>query len=145
MALREGRNKFRLSALALAHYRNGQFGQTVALLQEAISLPDAIPNNEAAFPLALAYRGLGQEQESRRWYQLGVLELRNAIPPNSSDPAPWEVSHWLGVNVWYREAKAVFEPSEPRTPPGDDTPTDVPAPQRALDERAARLHSWRAT
>ena len=30
--------------------------------------------------------------------------------------APWSPSHWLGVNVWYREAKAVFEPTEPQAP-----------------------------
>jgi hypothetical protein len=62
--------------------------------------------------LALAYRALGQEEEGRKWYQIGVAELEALTPRDPGDAvqcAPWG---WMGFNVWYREAKAVFEPPE---------------------------------
>ncbi|HUT91553.1 MAG TPA: protein kinase [Thermoguttaceae bacterium] len=117
LSLRNGRNKFTLHALALAHYRAGQFDQAVTLLQEAIDLPkERMAKSEAAFPLALAYRGLGQEEEGRKWYQTGVAELEWIKSRKPDDPVSWGSSHWLNVNVWYREAKAVFEPTEPQGP-----------------------------
>ena len=108
LAVRSRREKFTLQALAHAYYRAGRFDQTVKLLQEAMTLSDPEPQSNAAFPLALAYHGLGQKEESRKWYKIGIAELENITPRNPGDPVSWAPGHWLGVNVWYREAKAVF-------------------------------------
>ncbi len=39
-----------------------------------------MPRTEVAFYLALAYPGLGQEDEARKWYQDGVHDF-NALGP----------------------------------------------------------------
>jgi tetratricopeptide (TPR) repeat protein len=117
LAISSGRNKFTLEILAHARYRAGQLDQAVSLLQEAMDLPKGMmPKSAAAFPLALAHHGLGQEEESRKWYQIGVAELENITPRERDIPVSWACPHWLIVNVWYREAKTVFEPGEPQGP-----------------------------
>jgi WD40 repeat protein len=130
LAMRSERNKFTLKALALARYRNGEFGEAARLLQEAMELPQPMPRSAAAFPLALAYRELGEQEESRKWYQLGISELPSVTPQM---PARWALSHWLGVNVWYREAKAVFEPTGPNGAPSE-TPPAAKAPELTKPE-----------
>jgi WD40 repeat protein/serine/threonine protein kinase len=121
LAVSSGRNKFTLQSLAYARFRAGQFDEAVKLLQEAMALPDAMPKSQAAFPLALAYRGLGQEEESRNWYQIGVDKLERITPRNPDDPVSWAPGHWLGVNVWYREAKTVFESADSQTPKTEES------------------------
>ena len=117
LSLRSGRNKYRLQALALACNRASQFDQAVTILQEGMDLPKGMmPKSAAAFPLALAHRGLGQEEEARKWYQIGVTELEWIKPQKQDHPVSWASWHWLTVNVWYREAKAVFEPDEAQGP-----------------------------
>lgn len=93
LALSSGRNKFTLWPLAVARYRAGQFDQAARLLQEAMDLSEGMPQSEAAFPLALSYRGLGQHEESRKWYAIGVSRLKNATPPDPDDAATWAPSH----------------------------------------------------
>jgi tetratricopeptide (TPR) repeat protein len=114
LAINAHRNKFTLNALAWAHYRAGQFDQTLQVLQEAMELPEPMLTSQAAFPLSLAYRGLGQEEEGRKWYRIGVANLDRVTPRTPYDSVPWAHEHWIGVNVWYREAKAVFEPTDPQ-------------------------------
>jgi tetratricopeptide (TPR) repeat protein len=121
LALSSGQNKFTLQALAQANYRDGKLSEAVRLVQEAMALPEAMPKSEAAFPLALAYRGLGQEEESRKWYQIGVAELERITPQNQDDPVSWAPVHWLGVNVWYREARTAFESANPQTPKNEES------------------------
>jgi serine/threonine protein kinase/tetratricopeptide (TPR) repeat protein len=112
LSLGLGRDKYTLFPFALACYRAGQFDRTVTILQEAMELPEPEPRSEAAFLLALAYRGLGQEEESRKWYRIGVADWESAQPPTPDAPVAWGVEHWMIVNVCYREAKAVFEPPD---------------------------------
>jgi len=102
----------RRAALAYAFYRAAQFRDAVNVLQGALASPQPIPRGDAAFPLALAYRGLGQEEEARKYYRIGVTELKSVTPRDPNDPAPSSNECWLNINLWYREAKAVFEPPE---------------------------------
>jgi Flp pilus assembly protein TadD len=134
VAARSVRDKYTLVPLAHACYRAGQFDQAVTILHEAMDLPEPTPRSEAAFPLALAYRGLGQEEESRKWYRIGGAELQSATPRDPGDPVSWAPAHWLTVNVWYREAKAVFEPAEEPAPQIERVPTTAaPAEKKATD------------
>jgi len=133
LALRSERNKFTLQALAHARYRTGEFGEAAKVLKKAMELPQPMPKSEAAFPLALAYRGLGQEEESQKWYRLGVAELAKVTPQNADDPASWALTHWLGVNVWYCEAKGVFEPTGPKAS-GPDATLAAKAPETTKPE-----------
>jgi serine/threonine protein kinase len=116
LVLRSGRNKHTVQTLAWAHYRAGEFEQAVQLLHETMGMPQAAPESEVAFPLALAYHGLRRKDESRRWHQIGLRELHGAAPREADQPAPWGHWHWLNVNVWYREAKTVFESPEKPCP-----------------------------
>jgi hypothetical protein len=100
-----------------------------------MALPEAMPNSEAAFPLALAYRALGQEEESRKWYQIGVTELDNVRPRNPDDPAPWAHVHWLNVNVWYREAKTVLGSTEKPAAKGGSAASSV-VPVQGTEKRS---------
>ena len=46
----------------------------------------------------------------------------------------WASSHWLDVNVWYREAKAVFEPDEPRGLEAKKPASSVSRPRLRVNE-----------
>lgn len=121
------RNKFSLRALSMANYRAGQAEQAVTLMHEVINQPDAGIGAATAFPLALFHHALGQKEEARRWYGLGVNELLNATPRDADVPAGWAVSHWMGANLLHRQAKALFGPTEGK--PGEsaeDTPRQAP-------------------
>jgi len=117
------RPKDALVALGFARYRAGQFQDAVSAFQEAMALPDPMPKCEAAFPLALAYRGLGQEKEAREWYQVGLTELNRLTPQDPDDPMQGAPATWMCMHVWYREAKAVFEPPQNPVKRVDDKDT----------------------
>jgi tetratricopeptide (TPR) repeat protein len=123
-AVNSDRNWLTLEALTCASYRAGQFHDAVTLAQERFALrTHPAGKNTVAFPLALAYRGLGQHDESREWYQIGLRELKSATPRDPDGPAPWAPAHWMFVNIWYREAKAVFEPQEKSDEKGNQKDT----------------------
>jgi tetratricopeptide (TPR) repeat protein len=108
-AVHRTRDRWSLRALAAAMYRAGRFDRTTALLEEVLSDYDNSGSN-VAFLLALAHHHLGHEQESREWYEIGMKALQTAAPSDPAEPVSWSLLHWLNVNVWHREAKAVFEP-----------------------------------
>jgi WD40 repeat protein len=121
--------------MAWGLYRAGRFEEAVTLLQQGMEGGGL--RSMAAFPLALAYHGLGQREDSRKWYENGVTDLKRATPRDPDDRAPWEISHWMWVNIWHREAKAVFEPPEKPAPPTEcAAPNAAPAEKKASDRRA---------
>ncbi len=115
-AAASSRNKWRLELLAYAQYRAGQFQETVKVLDEAFALPDPAWKSQEAFVLALAYRGLGQQEEAWKWYRFGATALDDMTPRRTDDSVQRSACAWMGVNIWYREAKAVFQPPEKPSP-----------------------------
>lgn len=118
-ALALQRNKFTLRALAAARYRAGQHEETVKLLKEAMADYEE-PLANAAFLIAAAHSQLGHNEESRKWYQMGIEELERLTADNADVPVPVVANHWLNINIWYREAKAVLKEEQPLKAPAPD-------------------------
>jgi tetratricopeptide (TPR) repeat protein len=134
-------NKLSLIVLGYARYRAGQFDEAVKALEEAVAAPGAMPKGLAAFPMALASHKLGQQEEARKWYQLGVRVLSELAPKQPDDGAPSIVAgahvSLLHMSIWYREAKAELGLTDELSPPNEpEAPIGAPPKKESGDPGA---------
>ncbi|MBW3543518.1 MAG: tetratricopeptide repeat protein, partial [Planctomycetes bacterium] len=102
--------RWRLDALARAHYRAGEFQQAIDVLSES---PDACSGRGWAI-LAMAHHRLGQTAEAREW--LAKLETWYGRATQDAVQAA-QFRHWHGTDWWslawdqiaYREAKTLID------------------------------------
>jgi tetratricopeptide (TPR) repeat protein len=101
------KSKFSLRPLATAKLRAGRFEEAIADFETCIADYSA-PDNNQAFPLAMAHQALGNVEKARQWFELGTHALEEARPRNPQARTSWSLRHWLEINVWQRAAKAAL-------------------------------------
>jgi eukaryotic-like serine/threonine-protein kinase len=112
-AVKANASAFHIHALALAHYRAGEFELAIQQARES----DVKPWTNAAKPqnwlvLALAHHRLGHAAEAKAWLDkaLPAIDLENAA--NRGKPLSVSVPDWLELQVLRREAEATGRPAQ---------------------------------
>jgi serine/threonine protein kinase/tetratricopeptide (TPR) repeat protein len=107
--LEQERHSHLYAYAGMAFLRAGDFDRAIDCLTTAVQELGLL-ENAGAFPLALAHHRKGNRVEAREWFDKGLAAYQGITPRDPDLPAPWALSHWLELNVWYREAAREIDP-----------------------------------
>src|SRR5207245_2513624 len=95
--------------LGVALYRNGDYQAAIEALSRSTNLPDRGKSFNYLF-LAMTHRQLGEQEQARKWYDLGV-EWMEKHPPEKDDSEDLD-----GIR---KEAEALLGLPQGKVPPND--------------------------
>jgi serine/threonine protein kinase/Flp pilus assembly protein TadD len=119
-AVADGKSPWRLTDLATAYYRTGEYEKAVARLREAQALDPRWEPIRCNAVLAMAYYRAGQTGLAAKCLDAATAARSQRIQAMIQNGPGYLPSYWWDVvqsNVHYREAKALIEGPTPRDDP----------------------------
>ncbi|MCA9085172.1 MAG: protein kinase [Planctomycetaceae bacterium] len=112
-------------AFGVSLLRAGLFAEAIPVLSHPSGYsPNDDYNYQSIrdFPLAIAYRAIGDMTASREHFEAGITKLKLARPGES--PAVWSPVHWLNVQSWRKIAQQYLEDPASFAEPLDESLTE---------------------
>jgi Flp pilus assembly protein TadD len=107
----EPKNPWHVHALALAHYRAGQYEQAIRRLNECLNAHPGWCAGLNWLVLAMAYQRQGKMDEARQWLDKALRwgdQLAQNQPPGAANAIQLHVHDWLAYNILRREAEVLI-------------------------------------
>jgi WD40 repeat protein/tetratricopeptide (TPR) repeat protein len=104
-----------LNTLAVAQFRSGHFDDAIDSALESMRVDPNWPAHAGDWlVLAVAYRHLGNAEESRTWWEkVNQWLAKPGSPRSPEDPFPVHAHDWLCLECLRREAGTLIESPEP--------------------------------
>jgi eukaryotic-like serine/threonine-protein kinase len=111
LATETDRSPWKLTALAMAHYRTGQFSLAAEVLKEAQGRPWAAEGKaQLQLAQALTFDQLGQRDEAVLLFEEANRYIQEQTPSNSTDPAAGYPIDWMTLHVMRSEGASRLRP-----------------------------------